>query len=76
MEDRIKDLEAQLEKSERIRMKLEIEVNKAEDASANHGRKEVCEFDVILKSCLFESSTNLTKSKKSKPKRKNTNPVE
>jgi len=62
LEDRIKDLEAQLEQSERIRMKLEIEVNKAEDSSTSHGRKE--------------SSTNLTKSKKSKPKRKNTNPVE
>jgi len=60
LEDRIKDLEAQLAQSERIRMKLEIEVNKAEDASTGHGRKE--------------SSTNLTKSKKSK--RKNTNPVE
>jgi len=44
-------------------MKLEIEVNKADDAaSGSHGRKE--------------STTNLSKGKKSKPKRKNTNPVE
>lgn len=63
LEARIKDLEAQLEQSERIRMKLEIEVNKADDAaSGSHGRKE--------------STTNLSKGKKSKPKRKNTNPVE